>query len=443
MKPYDYQEELAREALKIIKSYGLVYLGMEERTGKTLTAIRLVELSKANRCLILTKKRALMGENEKTFENATKGWAGTLNAYIGGFDGDRTWNKGDKFYTLVHYQGLYKQYKKEKRIKGKLEKFTTQELKSEFKDAKFDVVILDESHAFLSAYPKLGVIAKLTQQITYDKPIILSSATPNAQSYAQLFHQFNMSKYSPFDSFPNFYKWFNKYGIPEVVYTGHGQAIKYDKVKDEVWQMVKHLFITKTRKELGFKHEPEDIIHWVKLSEDTLNLYDECEATEMLEVDGEEVPLDSSMKLRTTLHQIESGVYKKVDGSSGLLKNAEKIEAILRDFGDTKDLVIMYHYQAELIKLQKYFKNALLLQGTSYAEGVDLSDYQHLVILSQDFSTAKHSQRRARQANKNRNSSIKVHFYLVKGAISEQVYTTVSVNKKNFIDKMYHRRNKQ
>ena len=56
-----------------------------------------------------------------------------------------------------------------------------------------------------------------------------------------------------------------------------------------------------------------------------------------------------------------------------------------------------------------------------------------------NFSTAQYTQRRARQANMNRKTAIKVHFILVKGAISEQVYNTVAINKKNFVDKYYVR----
>jgi len=428
MTPYPYQRELAQIALLTIKKYGIVYLAFEERCGKTLTSILTVEASKAKRCLVVTKKKAL------------DGWEDTLVAF-----------PHTKDYTVTNYHNLYSQHKVQKRIKGKLEFITVQELKPQFDPSNFDVVILDESHAYLSAYPKVGAIAKIVQQICYDKPVIFLSATPNAQGYQLLFHQLNMSKYSPFDEFANFYKWFNRYGIPEVVYTGHGQKIKYDTVKDEVWDKVKHLFLTKTRAELDFEHEPEDVIHWVELNVLTKRRYNECQETEMLvfkrpvvgkpisEMEVEEIPLDSSMKLRTTLHQIEGGVYKKEDGSSGYLDNTEKIDAIKRDFGDNSDTVIMYHYKAEYDKLRLSFSRATLLQGTSYAEGVDLSSYENLVIYSQDFSTAKHSQRRARQANKKRATEIKVHFYLVRGAISEQVYNTVSINKKNFIDKLYKR----
>ena len=91
------------------------------------------------------------------------------------------------------------------------------------------------------------------------------------------------------------------------------------------------------------------------------------------------------------------------------------------------------------MKLRSYFKKATILQGTSYAEGIDLAHKDTIIIYSQDFSTARHSQRRARQAAKHRDRSITVHFLLVKKAVSEQVYNTVSINKQNFIDSVFER----
>ncbi len=100
----------------------------------------------------------------------------------------------------------------------------------------------------------------------------------------------------------------------------------------------------------------------------------------------------------------------------------------------------MYNYIAEGTKLNEIFSNARILQATSYAEGVDLSSHKNLVIYSQDFSTARHTQRRARQANKKRQHPITVHYLLVKDGLSEQVYKTVSLNKKNFVDSRFDRK---
>ncbi len=133
---------------------------------------------------------------------------------------------------------------------------------------------------------------------------------------------------------------------------------------------------------------------------------------------------------------LEGGVAK-IDKQYLVLANREKIDFILRTFGDTEDLVIMYNYIAEQTKLEEVFKKARILQATSFAEGVDLHRHKHLVIYSQDFSTARHTQRRARQANMKRDTPITVHYLLVKKGLSEQVYNTVSVNKRNFVDSVF------
>ena len=65
--------------------------------------------------------------------------------------------------------------------------------------------------------------------------------------------------------------------------------------------------------------------------------------------------------------------------------------------------------------------------------------YKYLVIYSQNWSTAQHTQRRARQANKMRKEPIVVHFLLAKKAISDQVYKMVAINKKNFVDSVFKR----
>ena len=47
MTPYDYQEELSEIALGVLRDYAICYLSMEERTGKSLTAILVAEKSEA------------------------------------------------------------------------------------------------------------------------------------------------------------------------------------------------------------------------------------------------------------------------------------------------------------------------------------------------------------------------------------------------------------
>jgi len=387
MKAYSHQTRIADESYKVLKAYGLIYLSMEERTGKTLTSILVCEMSKAKNILIITKKKALTG------------WEETLQAY-----------PVTKKYTAINYEAVHN-----------LEK------------QPFDLVILDEAHANLSAYPKLGERAKKIREITYNLPIIFLSATPSAQTYAQLFHQFAMTKYSPFAKYKTFYRWFDDYGIAETMFIHGRQVKKYSTTKDFMAE-ISHLFISYTRKELGFQYEPNDIIHFVEMSDtkkQTLALLLKKEILEEFDYVA-----DSPMKLMTGLHQLE-GSTLKCETKNIFFDEMEKVDYILENWGDTEDIVIFYHYKAEEILLNKRFKKASILQATSFAEGVDLHKYKTLIIYSMDFSTARYSQRRARQCNMKRDEDINVHYLLVKKGISESVYTTVAINKKNFINSYF------
>lgn len=391
MIPYPHQEEISNEALSILREQGIAYLAMEERTGKTLIAILTAEKSAAKNILIVTKKKAL------------DGWQDTLSKYT-----------VSKHFVLVNYHKV-----------------------NTVAHLKFDLIILDESHNYISSYPKPGTIWKELKPICINTPILYSSATPHAQGMQQLFHQLALSSWSPWYKHTSFYKWFQIYGKPYQIEVGGIMRTQYDRVKEDmVESCVKHLFITKTRAELGFEHEPEDVLHYIELADNTKAVYNILLKDGIIPLSVGVLVADNPSKLRTSLHQLEGGTMK-IDNNYYTLGNTEKIDYILKHFGDREDLVLMYNFKQEAIKLAKYFKKALILQATSYAEGVDLHKYSDLVIYSQDYSTARHTQRRARQCNMNRDTPINIHFILIAKGISSQVYKTVSVNKKNYVDSRF------
>lgn len=392
MKPFQHQIDIANKAYQVLKEHMIVYLAMEERTGKTLTSILVCEQTKAERILIITKKKAL------------EGW-------------DDTFKRFDvkKSYTSINYESLHK-----------------------LTSTKFDLVIIDEAHSNLSAYPKVGTIWKKVYALTKGKPIIFLSATPSAQTYAQLYHQMKLSSWSPWIKYKNFYEWHRTYGIYKAIYAAGRQILQYDEVKiDMVEADVQNLFISYTRQELGFEHEPNDIIHYVEMRDYTKKLYNELNKDSIIK--SLSYVADTPMKLLQGLYQIEGGTLKIDDSNSISLQNKEKVDFIIQTFGDVESLVIFYHFKQEEQKLKSHFKKATILQATSFAEGVDLSHFKTLCIYSMDFSTARYSQRRARQANMKRAEPIDVHYLLTKGGISEQVYNTVAVNKTNFIDRYFTR----
>lgn len=408
MIPYDYQEQMADDVYQVLKQEMIAYLAAEERTGKTLACILAAEKCDISKVLVITKKKAVEGWNE------------TLRAYQG----------KTKLWRVINYHAAHK-------------------LRT-----KPDLVILDECHNYLSAFPKIGTTATHRKELKkankpnvniYDAvkriceglPIIYSSATPHAQGLSMLYHQFSISSWSPWRRFGTFYDWYHVYGKPKLTeVNGMPKTIYNGTIEPKVMKDVKHLFITKTRQELGFEHEPEDKLHYIELGEDTRYVYNQLLEHELYELSIGWLVCDTKSKLRFSLHQLEGGTIK-IGKESFILANREKVDYILDKFGDTEDLVIMYNYQAEQKKLEEVFKKAKILQATSFAEGVDLSGHKHLVIYSQDFSTARHTQRRARQANKKREDPITVHYLLVKKGLSEQVYKTVSVNKKNFVDSVF------
>jgi hypothetical protein len=390
MTPWPHQLELADAAYAVLQQYGLAYLATEERTGKTLSALLVAEKASVTNILIVTKKRALPG------------WQETVAAA-----------KLSKHYTVTNYHNVHK--------------LTN----------TFDFIILDEAHNYLGTYPKPSKIWLELRKLTKAKPILYLSATPYAQGPVLLYGQFALSSWSPWVRYTSFYEWHKSYGVAKSMWVNSREIKLYSAVRDdEVLATCKHLFITKTRKALGFTHEPEDVIHWVELSESTKALYNTLVTDRCAVIQERELICDTVIKRRTSLHMLEGGVAK-IGEHYLQLDNTEKIDYIKANFGDSESVVIMYNYIAEGIKLNEHFKKATILQATSYAEGIDLSHKDHLVVYSQDFSAARHTQRRARQANLNRTTPIKVHFLLTQGGVSEQVYTAVSVNKVNYVDSLF------
>ena len=59
MQLRDYQKDIVRRGIDIIADHQLLYLQMEVRTGKTLTALAICEELGAASVLFITKKKAI------------------------------------------------------------------------------------------------------------------------------------------------------------------------------------------------------------------------------------------------------------------------------------------------------------------------------------------------------------------------------------------------
>lgn len=402
-QPYPHQIELSEQGSKILKDKGLVYLAMQERVGKTLTSLLICEKTKAKKIFIITKKAVV--------EN----WVKEVQMFA---------NLLEKDYYIANYEAIHK---------------WTDEVKNA------DLVIVDEAHYALSRYPKPSKTAKLIQSLVYNKPVIFLSATPSSQSYSQLFHQLNITKYSPFNGFRNFYEWYREFGLPETKYLAGRSIIDYTNVnKKRLFDFynLDSYFISKSRSEIGFEHEPTDKIVFVDLNENTNALLKQLKASGIVEVKGQKIICDTAAKRFSALHQIEGGTILN-DGVALETGETEKIEWVLENYGDTEKIAIFYNFKAEKVLLSRYFKQAKLLQSTSHAEGIDLHEMDKVIIYSMNYSAAKYTQRRARQCNMKRSKPIEVIFLLAKEGLSKYVYERVAVEKKSFTASYYEKLRKE
>ena len=215
------QEKVAQEAVALLTRYHIAYLAMEERTGKTLSAIRAAEIMEAFhgrlKILVATKPKAIKGWKE----------------------------------ALKHYR-------------NDLNIVLTTHIKIRNLEPEYDLVISDEAHNNISGYPKPSAAFKEARRVSSNaKWHIYLSATPHAQGPQMMFHQLAISKYSPWKQYKNFYQWFKKYGKPFTIEIQGIDVPQYTRVIDEVWDDFEHLMISYTRAEMGFEHEPEDKLHYV------------------------------------------------------------------------------------------------------------------------------------------------------------------------------------
>ena len=166
MEYRDYQIEIINKASRTIAEHKFVYLAMEVRTGKTLTALGIAEQQNCKRVLFLTKKKAIRSI-EKDYE--------MLNPLYN--------------LLVINYESIHK-----------------------IPDVKWDMVIVDEAHS-LGAFPKPNKRAKQVRDIIKVNRclVCLMSGTPTPESYSQMYHQVFGIPTNPFKEHKTFYKFANQY----------------------------------------------------------------------------------------------------------------------------------------------------------------------------------------------------------------------------------------
>ena len=396
----DYQLKIRDRGVAILKEHGLLYLAMEVRTGKTLTALAIAEEYGAFNVLFCTKKK-ILDDIAAQYESLPHT-----------FD-----------FEVINYESLHK-----------------------VEDpAQFDFIILDEAHC-LGAFPKPSERTVALKKMIRDRPVVYLSGTPTPESWSQIFHQLWVSQRSPFGHH-TFYQWAKDYTYPSVKHFYNKAINDYSKAKvDAIREKVDHLFISFTQAEAGFEEMVEEEILWVKMEPRTYRLVDRLRLDGIYEnKEGRAIIADTAAKLMNKVHQLCSGtVITDVPDRKSVVVDKTKVKYIIDRF-DGEKIAIFYKFVEECLMLEDAFGDRLaktpeefnatgpdtwyVSQIQSGREGINLSSADALVMLNIDFSAVSYFQARARLQTKDRTKTARVYWIFSQDGIEEKIYRAVMKKK--------------
>lgn len=371
---------------------------MEVRTGKSLTSLNAASLYGAKHVLFITKKKA-----------------------IPSIESD--YNKfGFKFkLTVINNESVHK-----------------------LEDA-YDFLISDEHHRN-GGFPKPSVRTKLIKQMFGNLPMIFLSGTPNPESYSQVFHQYWISDYSPFNHYKNFYKWAKDYVNVKQRNFGYANVNDYsDADYSKIEPLIKHLIISYTQKEAGFVSTIKESVIEVEMQPITYKLIDRLKADKIIVGKESEIIADTSVKLQNKLHQLCSGSVILENGKATIIDNSKAIA--IKTLFSGKKIGIFYKFKAELELIKSVMdvttsveefnetEKNIALQIVSGREGISLKNADCLVYFNIDFSAISYFQSIDRMTTITRPES-EIYWIFAKGGIEPRIYKAVK-NKKDYTLRMF------
>jgi hypothetical protein len=388
----DYQIDIVNKGKTILKQFGIVYLAMEVRTGKTATALTIAKDYK--RVLFITKKKAIQS-------------------------------------ILDDFSALNYNYELVVINNESLHKI----------DGKFDLIISDEHHRN-GTYPKPNLSAKFIRANFSNLPMIFLSGTPSPESFSQLYHQFWVSNNSPFKNYKNFYSWAKDFVT--IQEKNFGYVVKdysnanFSKIND----CVSKYFIKFTQNEAGFETKVIENVLICDLKPGTIQLIEQLKRNLIIVGKEEEIIADTKVKLMQKIHQLSSGTIIFESGNAKVI-DYSKAEFIKSKF-ENKKIAIFYKFQQELNALKFVFGDMLTtnleefnstdkniaLQIVSGREGISLKNADVLVYYNIDFSALSYWQSRDRLTTMDRKSN-DVYWIFSRNGIEQQIYNKV-INKKDF-----------
>lgn len=402
MQLRDYQIKISDQAKDILTNYGLVYLALEPRVGKTLTAFATAFKYGAKTLLFVTKKKA----------------KDDIMAQV--IDSGYSYEK----INVTNYEQLHNY------------------------EPIYDLIIIDEAHV-IGAFPTPSLRTKELKRICNGKPIIFLSGSPSPESFSQLYHQMWVSSFSPFKDYKNFYAWAKDYIDVRQKYL-YGKTINdYSAGKQSlIEEKTRHLFIAYTQEEAGFTELVKETILYVDMLPATYQFANRLRIDKIVtNKEGASVIADTAVKLMQKLHQIFSGsIIIDEPEIKAKVFDYTKAEYIRDRFAGQK-IAIFYKFKAEAMALRwilgkvyddpMEFNNAdsgvFISQIVSGREGIRLDTADALIMYNIDFSATSYWQSRARIQTKDRVKEAQLYWIFSRGGIEDKIYKAV-MDKKNYTE---------
>jgi len=394
IKLRDYQIQLSDKGCKILKEKGIVYFAVAVRCGKTITSLQTAQNYQAKNVLFLTKKKAIESI-QKDYDSC-------------GFTFGLTVINDEQIHNC---------------------------------ETDFDLIIHDEHHR-CGAFPKAGLFTKTLKAKFGHLPMIFLSGTPHAESYSQIFHQFWVSKRSPFPD-ANFYKWAKTYVNIKQKHLGYGLINDYSDAKiDLIKPIIEPYIVRLSQEQAGFKNKINEHFIPVKMKGITYQIANELIKNKLFEGKTTTIVADTGAKLQSKLHQLYSGTIKFEEGNSCIVDTTKA--TTIKQMFEGKKIAIFYKFIAEKEMLIDVFGDlvtdsidefnnsdkSIIGQIQSIREGVNLSKADAIVFLNIDFSALSYWQGRDRMTTLERTES-NIYWAFADYGIESKIYKAV-VKKKNY-----------
>lgn len=395
MKFRKYQLDIIDKAMSILMQHNLVYLGMEVRTGKTLTSLGVAQKMFMNNVLFITKKKA-----------------------ISSIESDYKLLSPKYKLIVINYESLHK-----------------------IPDLKWDMIICDEAHS-MGAFPKPNKRAKDVKKLISKTKckVLLLSGTPTPESFSQMYHQVFGVPGNPFNDCVSFYKFAHRY-VRVRERKINGLYIRdYSNGLETIINKMKPYTINFSQKEAGFKTTITENVLRVQMNDVTYQLCDKLKKDLVIEGEEEVILADTPVKLMMKLHQLYSGTVKFESGNSKIIDKSKAV--FIKEYFKSKKIAIFYKFKEELNTIKEVygdnvtveleeFKNTnknIALQIVSGREGISLKEAKHIVYYNIDFSATSYWQSRDRMTTKNRQHN-SVYWVFSKKGIEDEIYKAVTKKK--------------